>query len=226
MKILILAAMDKEMALLSELLENEKDNTAGNLYYKTGCISGHDILLAKCGIGKVNAALNAYRLIELFGPDLVINSGVAGGAGKMRVGELLVAGSVGYYDVWCGPGTERGQADGYARLFTPYSKVIEIAKKHLGDKNVNYGLIATGDVFVATAEEIEFIHSIYPDAVAVDMESAAIAQACTLTSTEFNIIRVVSDTPGSGENISQYKNFWTEAPAATFNALKTILSNL
>ena len=182
--------------------------------------------MAKCGIGKVNAALNAYRLIKSFGPELVINSGVAGGAGGIKIGELLVAGEVGYYDVWCGPGTERGAADGFARIFTPCKRVIDLAAEKLGEEGVNYGLIATGDVFVSTPEEIDFIHSIYPDAVAVDMESAAIAQTCAMTGVDFNIIRVVSDTPGSGENISQYKNFWQEAPARTFGALKVILENL
>ncbi|MDE6559261.1 MAG: 5'-methylthioadenosine/S-adenosylhomocysteine nucleosidase [Muribaculaceae bacterium] len=226
MKILILAAMDKEMALLSGLLENGVEYNAEGASGVAGRISGHEVLLAKCGIGKVNAALNAYKLITAFGPELVINSGVAGGAGGMKIGQLLVAGKVGYYDVWCGPGTERGAADGYARLFAPCRRVIEIAKKELGEDGVNYGLIATGDVFVSTAEEIQFIHSIYPEAVAVDMESAAIAQTCAMTGVEFNIIRVVSDTPGAGENISQYKNFWQEAPARTFGALRTILAHL
>lgn len=226
MKILILAAMDKEMSLMTSLLEDQCDCDIAGLPTKLGRISGHNVLLAKCGIGKVNAALNSYRLIESFTPDLVINSGVAGGAGGMRIGQLLVASEVGYYDVWCGPGTQRGEADGFSRIFIPDMRFIQVAKEVLSDQDVSYGLIATGDVFVSTSEEIAFIHSVYPEAVAVDMESAAIAQACAIAGVNFNIIRVVSDTPGEAENISQYKNFWQDAPMRTFDAIKKILERL
>ena len=65
---------------------------------------------------------------------------------------------------------------------------------------------------MSTPAEIAFIRSYFPDVKAVDMESAAIAQVCMMTGTPFGIVRVVSDTPGEGENISQYKNFWSEAP--------------
>lgn len=226
MKILILAAMDKEISLLEQLLEDKIATDVDGIPVNEGTISGHDITLAKCGIGKVNAALNAYRLISHIRPDLVINSGVAGGAGGMRIGDLLIAGKVGYHDVWCGPGTHRGQADGQALIFTPYAPVLDIAHRELPAKGVSYGMIATGDIFVSSADEIAAIHAVYPDAVAVDMESAAIAHACSLTATPFNIIRVASDTPGEGENLSQYRNFWTEAPSKTFNAIRTILASL
>lgn len=226
MKILILAAMDKELELLTGLLKGRQEYNDGDLKGVCGEISGHEVLLAKCGIGKVNAALNGYRYITSFRPSLVINSGVAGGVGGMKIGGLLIAGAVGYYDVWCGPGTERGTADGFSRIFKPSEEVLEVAKTTLGDKDVNYGLIATGDVFVSTAEEVAYIRSVYPDAVAVDMESAAIAQACAVANTPFSIIRIVSDTPGSGENLSQYKNFWHDAPERTFEAVRLILENI
>lgn len=229
MKIAILAAMDKEMALLKNILnEAEEVKIEGIKAYK-GKIHNHEVLLSKCGIGKVNAALNTLRIIRGFNPELVINSGVAGGAGGLGIGDLLIAGSVGYHDVWCGPGTIPGTADGYDRLFLPYAETIEIARKHLGDDSksgVSYGLIATGDIFISKKEEIQHIHEVYPEAVAVDMESAAIAHTCTAEGIPFNIIRVVSDTPGEAENISQYKNFWSEAPEKTFQALEVILSHL
>ena len=226
MKIVILAAMDKEVALLKGLLSNSVATRIEDVDVLEGEIGRHSIVLAKCGIGKVNAALNTFKIVKHFSPDLVINSGVAGGAGNSRIGDLLVADAVAYYDVWCGPGTEWGAADGFPRVFTPCRKVIDIVRNDVEAKNVVYGLIATGDKFVSTAEEVAFVRSHFPDAIAVDMESAAIAQTCTSLGVEFNILRVVSDTPGEADNLSQYQNFWSEAPAATFACISAILNAL
>ncbi|MDE6768961.1 MAG: 5'-methylthioadenosine/S-adenosylhomocysteine nucleosidase, partial [Muribaculaceae bacterium] len=126
----------------------------------------------------------------------------------------------------CGPSTEYGEADGCPLYFTPAVNVIKLAASLFKDSDSHYGLICSGDKFISSAEEIAFIRSHFPDVSAVDMESASIAQTCYLTSTPFNIIRVVSDTPGEGENLAQYENFWTDAPQKTFSALKTIIENL
>lgn len=224
MKILILVAMDKELALLTGLLENGNIEDIYGVEYHHGNIGKQEVYIGKCGIGKVNSALRTFEAIQTVKPDLVINSGVAGGAG-LPVGSLLVADRIAYHDVWCGPGTEYGAADGYPVYLTPSSHVLTTAKSHLGDKAA-FGLICSGDKFISTAEEIKFIRSKFPDVQAVDMESASIAQTCISQGIDFSIVRVVSDTPGEGDNISQYQNFWQKAPEITFNAVKTIIINL
>ena len=88
------------------------------------------------------------------------------------------------------------------------------------------GMVASGDIFVSRREEVDHILEVCPDAVAVDMESAAIAHVCWLKSVPFLCIRVISDTPGGADNIAQYENFWTDAPAHTFATLTAILSRL
>ena len=226
MKIAILAAMDKEMALLKTLISNPQETTADGTPCVTGNIGHHDVVLAKCGIGKVNASINTLRVIRAFSPQLVINSGVAGGASGLNVGALVVADAVAYHDVWCGPGTLPGHADGFDRIFLPSPTVLEAARNYLSDPSPVFGLIATGDIFISKAEEISRIREIFPQAVAVDMESAAIAHTCVAEGVEFAIIRVVSDTPGAGENIEQYKDFWTHAPQTTFKAVTNVLEHL
>lgn len=105
MRIVILAAMDKEVALLLPLLSGAVATDLEGVGAHVGKIGDHDVCLLKCGIGKVNSALNAMRAIRAFNPRLVINSGVAGGAdASMKVGSLLVATEAAYHDVWCGPG--------------------------------------------------------------------------------------------------------------------------
>lgn len=221
MKILILAAMDKEINLLIDLLDKPTELTLAGTHTWTGVIGSHQVSISKCGIGKVNSALNTYRLIQLMHPDIVINSGVAGGAG-IPIGTLLVAEKIAYHDVWCGPGTHYGQADENPLFFQTDDKILQLSKEF----KMEYGLICSGDKFISTPEEIAFIKSKFPEVKAVDMESASIAQTCFQCGTPFAIIRVVSDTPGEGENISQYKDFWDKAPKKTFDILSFILSKL
>lgn len=217
--------MQKELQLLISLIDSPEEMNIKGVSLHKGSLGAHEVYISKCGIGKVNSAITAFKVINAVGPDLVINSGVAGGAG-LPVGSLLIANKVAYYDVWCGPGTKYGEADGYPLFMTPSDDVIQLAKKVVGNDSTKFGLICSGDKFVSTAAEIAFIRSHFPDVCAVDMESASIAQTCIYCGVPFSIVRIVSDTPGEGENISQYKNFWDDAPLKTFSAVRTIIESL
>ncbi len=221
MRIAIIAAMSKEMALLMPLLHNQARTTVNGLTFHTGTIGRHDIVLVQSGIGKVNAALTALTLVDTFHPGLVINSGVAGGVGVARVLDVVIPDRVAYHDVWCGPGTEPGQADGMPRCFgCPLPAAV------VDSLGVRRGLLASGDTFVSRPEEVARIRAMYPDAVAVDMESAAIAHVCHIKDVPFVCVRVISDTPGDGDNLSGYENFWTDAPAHTFRTVSALLAQL
>lgn len=228
MKILILVAMDKELNLLLNIMPDHKKLTNCNINYYEGKIGKHLVFAAKCGIGKVNSALNTLRLIREINPDLVINTGVAGGVdGELKIASVLIPDKIAYHDVWCGPGTKYGAADGYDVYFSPDKHVLEIAKNIFkNDAEVKFGLICSGDKFIHTQEEVLEIKNNFPDSKAVDMESASISQTATSESVPFAVIRVMSDTPGKGENISQYNNFWEKAPEKTFNCLVKLLNNL
>ena len=227
MKIGILAAMDKEVALLLPLLEDKRDVELDGRKAYVGRIGANEVCVMKCGIGKVNSALNAYRMIGWFHPELVINSGVAGGAdASMAVGSLLIATEAAYHDVWCGPGTEWGQIDGMPRRFSMDKALVEACRALPGLEDARYGLICSGDRFIRKVDEVDFIKSEFPDALACDMESASIAHACLDKRVPFAVVRVVSDTPGQADNISQYKDFWTTAPEKTFQAVWSIINSL
>ncbi len=174
MKIGILAAMDKEVALLLPLIKDMKEADVDTRKAYIGKIGANEVCVMKCGIGKVSSALNAFRMIEYFHPDLVINSGVAGGAdASMKVGSLLVATEAAYHDVWCGPGTKWGYMDGQPQRFVMDEKVVETCRRHASPE-VRFGLICSGDRFISKVEEVDFIKENYPDAVACDMESASV----------------------------------------------------
>lgn len=229
MKIAIIAAMQKELNLMLSLIPSYKETVINDMTVYEGKIGDHSVVLSQCGIGKVNAALRTSALISNYQPDLVINSGVAGGVSdSIHIGAVLVADRVAYHDVWCGPGTEYGQADGCPLFFLPYEEGMKL----LGDMarssqaDMRFGLLCSGDKFISTPEEVAAIKADFPDALGCDMESAAIAQTCLKEEVPFLIIRVMSDMPGGGENITEYKNFWNDAPARTFETVANLIASL
>lgn len=226
MKIGVIVAMDKELALLLNLLENTTQEKFNGFEFHTGTIGNAEITATKCGIGKVNAAMGTMTLIDKFSPDLIINTGVAGGAGNNAgILDIVVGTRIAYHDVWCGPGTEWGDAAGCPRFFKTAETVSSLAC--LKENNtVKHGLIASGDIFVSDPAVVTRIKELYPDVNAVDMESAAIAQVCFLRNIDFACIRVISDTPGAEDNIAQYENFWEDAPKHTFEKLSQVISEL
>lgn len=215
--------MSKELNLLLDMIHDRSTVTVNDIEFHTGTIGRHEVVAMQCGIGKVNAAIGTLTLIDTFHPALVINTGVAGGTGNgAAILDVVVASGVAYHDVWCGPGTIPGEASGCPRIMDcalPPEFIAELP-------GVKTGLVATGDIFVSKKEEVEHILELYPEAVAVDMESAAIAQVCLLKNVPFICLRVVSDTPGAADNISQYNNFWDDAPRHTFGTLTAILEKL
>lgn len=221
MKIGIIVAMDKELRLLLEAVEDCSSALVNGFTFYSGTMAGREVVAMKCGIGKVNAAIGTLTLIENFHPQIVINSGVAGGTGHgAGILDLVIASEIAYHDVWCGPGTEWGAAAGCPPVFPCPIDAGEMASA-LGAKA---GLIASGDIFVSRAEDVERILGLYPQAIAVDMESAAIAHTCYLKGVPMLCLRIVSDTPGQADNIAQYDNFWSDAPAHAFEAVRRLVA--
>lgn len=217
----IIVAMEKELNLLLPLIENHQKVTINDITFHAGALGNRQVVVLKCGIGKVNAAIATLTLIENFHVGLVINTGVAGGTGnKAGILDVVIADRVAYHDVWCGPGTVEGQAANCPPFFEcPLS-----ADTLESIPGVKHGLIASGDIFVSRPEDTARILTLYPDAMAVDMESAAIAHVCHIKNVPFLAVRVISDTPGAADNISQYENFWEDVPHSTFEALSKILA--
>ncbi len=226
MNIGVIVAMDKELQLLLPLMGEMNEQTIHGFRFYTGSIGQASIVAMKCGIGKVNAALGTATMIDSFSPDLIINTGVAGGTGGTAgILDVVVGTRIAYHDVWCGPGTEWGDAAGCPRFFHTADTVNSLPCLHEGD-TVKHGLICSGDIFVADPAVVAHIRDLYPEVDAVDMESAAIAQVCYLRDVPFACIRVISDTPGADDNIAQYRNFWEEAPRHTFDLLRLVIDQL
>lgn len=219
--------MQKELNLLLPLLSNTTTKTLDGYTIHTGSTGSNKVTVMQCGIGKVNATIGTVTLLNNFDLDLVINTGVAGGADKsVNVMDIIIGEEIAHHDVWCGPGTIYGEASGYPLYFKSDAAAMKLVEE-TGNKRIKTGLICSGDKFIADIEEVNFIKKNFAKALAVDMESASIAQVCHLRNVPFFCIRVISDSPGANnDNIAQYENFWDEAPKQTFGIIKDLLQKI
>lgn len=221
MKIGIIVAMQKEQALILPMLSDVESHSAGSISYEKGRIGDNEVAVMQSGIGKVNAAIGAVSLIDTFRPDVIINTGVAAGAGdNVSVMDLIVADKLVHHDFWC-IGEEWGQVPGMPRFFPALVPAIATSR---GAKR---GLIATGELFISRKAEVDAIRSHFPVVLAIDMESTAIAQACYQRGVPFICFRVISDSPWcSNDNAGDYEEFWNDAPAKSFELVREILLGL
>lgn len=197
MNIAILGAMREEIEpVLATIGEYEKHDYAGNIYY-TATFAGHNLVIAYSKIGKVFSSMSATIMIERFGAEVLLFSGVAGAINpSLKIGDLIMASSLVQHDVDI-------TAFGHPYGFIPESsvnidsdeKLRDIAKsvaKKMGIE-LGEGVIATGDQFVASSEKKDFIQKTF-NADALEMEGASVATVCHNYSVPFFILRAISDS--------------------------------
>lgn len=227
MKIGIITAMSSEQKQLASQLENRTERTEGPFTYIEGTIRKNTVILIQCGIGKVNAAAGSVELIRNFQPDCIISTGVAGGIDTcLKVMDVVVSRQIVYHDVWCGEGNAYGQIQGLPTYFNGNDTLYQCALSLDTETAIHGGLICSGDKFITERKELESIKGNFPDGLAVDMESAAIAQVCYLYNVPFISFRIISDTPGAEKHLEQYQNFWGEMADRSFRITETFLKAL
>lgn len=227
MKIGIITAMSSEQKQLANQLENPTERKEGPFTYTEGTIKNNTIILMQCGIGKVNAAAGAVEMIRNFAPDCIISTGVAGGIDScLNVMDVVVSSRIVYHDVWCGEGNAYGQIQGLPLYFTGNETLYQCAISLDTETAIHGGLICSGDKFITDRQELETIKANFPEGLAVDMESASIAQVCHLYEVPFISFRIISDTPGAEKHLEQYKNFWGEMTDRSFHVTEAFLKAL
>ena len=227
MKLGIITAMGSEYDQLAQLLADKVEQNEGRHQYITGHLGDNELVLMQCGIGKVNAAAGTADLIHAHHPDCIISTGVAGGIDKcLKVMEVVVSSRIVYHDVWCGEGNAYGQVQGLPLYFEGNRTLLDCALGLASETRIHDGLICTGDKFITDRTELNEIKKQFPDGLAVDMESGAIAHVCYLNKISFISFRIISDTPGVKDHYKQYLNFWEEAPKRSFEMIKVLITAL
>lgn len=212
----IMSAMHEELAaVLAAMPDEQRVRVAGRDFW-VGHWQGHDVVVVLSRIGKVAAATTATALIERFKIDALVFTGAAGGlAADVQVGDVVVASSFVQHDMDASPLFPKYEVPLYGRsrfdtdadlsqaLVSAASQVLSDPAQHLGAQaisdfhllspRVHQGLIASGDRFVSTTTESQNLQRSLPDALAVEMEGAAVVQVCLDYGVPFAAVRTISD---------------------------------
>ena len=212
---IVSALAAEQQGLIGLLADPQSVQHAGREFW-TGTLHGQPVVLALSRIGKVAAATTATALIERFGVRRIVFTGVAGGLGPgVKVGDVVVASHFLQHDMDASPLFPRhevplygcsefaGDANLNAMLLIAVNQVLmrisglfdeKTRLEHgLDGARVHQGLVISGDRFVATSAESRALQAALPNALAVEMEGAAVAQVCHDYDLPFAAVRTISD---------------------------------
>lgn len=216
----IIGAMDIEVdGIVASMSDVEKKEISGITFYK-GTLKNACAVVAKCGIGKVFAAMCAQTMILEFNPDVIVNTGVAGSlGGGVGVLDVVIADKVVQHDMDTSAiGDPYGLISGINVIYIDADKCaansLASACQSLGYK-CHSATVASGDRFIAQNSDKELIKERF-GARACEMEGAAIGQVCYVNGTKFAILRAISD--GEGAEM----DYMTFAPLAASRSIEII----
>ncbi len=216
----IIGAMDIEVDALADSMSRKKVTEISGIKFYQGKLCGKDVVIAKCGIGKVFASICAQTMIMEFKPSVIINSGVAGTLTReLGVLDIAIAKNVAQHDMDTSAiGDPVGLISGinvvYIDANNDVVSALENACKALNYKALS-GTVASGDKFVASYEDKNRIATTF-GAIACEMEGASIGQTCYVNNVPFGILRAISD--GEGAELD-YQEF---APLAAKQSIEIV----
>lgn len=239
-RIAIMGALDQEIAILLDSMKSTKKVNRGGIVFYTGKLKGKKVVVLKAGVGKVNASYSTAVLTENFNPSMLIFTGVAGGLHPEAMpGDIVIGTKLVQYDF--------GQEDSTGFSVAPFRKLTggnheelyidadqDLISKSIAaadqmefvplsgrEPKLFSGVIATGDVFVSSNEKAVWLFEEY-DALATEMEGAAIAHICRTLGIPFVIIRSCSDNANNHARM----NFNQFVGPASVNSARLVMGIL
>ena len=216
----IIGAMDEEVAKIVEAMEIERQEDKACMSFKAGKLNGKDVVVVRSGIGKVNAAVCTQILVDDFGVDYVINTGIAGSLkAEINIADMDASGF----------GYPLGQIPRMDVLsFEADKHLIDVAKeacaKVLPEIGTHIGRVVSGDQFISDKAVKERISANF-DGYCTEMEGAAIAQAAYLNKVPFVILRAISDKADDSATMD-YPTFEKQAIENSVKLIKELVGQI
>lgn len=224
----VIGAMREEVELLEAALERPLAERQGPYEWSRGLLEGQEVLIARCGIGKVNAAALTQALLAR-GANRVLFTGVAGAVDPtLAVGDVVIGADAVQHDVDVTElGYAPGEVPGSGTIFPADPLLVSAAAaaaRSVVTSEVRVGRIASGDAFVARSDSASRIRNLF-GAAATEMEGAAVAQLCHLWGAPFVIVRVISDNADRSANVD-FRAFTEEAAVSAASVTRELLKRL
>lgn len=230
MKTGIIGAMDQEVDSLKRELRDAVSTTIAGMEFCEGSLDGQQAVIVKCGIGKVNAGTCAQLLINVFGTDRIINTGVAGSLdAAIDIGDIVVSTDAVQHDFDLTPlGYAAGELDGIGSpslTADPHMRALAVdaVKQCAPEIHVFEGRVCTGDQFISSAEQKTSISGRF-GGLCCEMEGGAIAQVCCQNKIPFVIIRAISDKADGSADMS-FAEFVQEAAVRCASITRYMVSH-
>ena len=225
----IIGAMEDEVAALKEAMEVQETIEKASMIFCKGMLCGKEVVVVRSGIGKVNAGICAQILVDRFGVDVLINTGIAGSLdAKIDIGDMVISTDALHHDMDASEfGYPVGQVPRMEVLSFPadetlVKKAVQASEKANPDIHTFTGRIASGDQFIASREVKErIVKNFHP--LCVEMEGAGIAQAAYLNQVSYVIIRAISDKADNSAHVD-YPTFEQQAIAHSVRLVKELLT--
>jgi adenosylhomocysteine nucleosidase len=219
----IVSAMHEELRALLPLLDRPQTVRLAGRDFHQGEIHGQAVVLVLSGIGKVAAATTAVLLMHAFNARQLVFTGVAGGLRDgVAVGDVVVARQLLQHDMDASPLFPRFEVPltGCSRFAADagLADALAAAVRRIPGARLHEGLIVSGDRFVSSAAESAALRGLLPDALAVEMEGAAVAQACADFERPFAVVRTISDRADDTAHVD-FARFIEEVASATTRAV-------
>lgn len=227
----LMGAMDEEIALLLERVEGQNTVIHAGISFVTGQLHGKEVVVCKSGVGKVNAAATTQVLVDRFGADTILFTGVAGAVHpELNIGDIVISSSCQQHDMDVTP-------LGFARGIIPYQdvsdfpadkKLIRLAEeacsKLCEDNNFIVGKVLSGDQFISDYDYVRELHETM-DGACVEMEGAAVAQVCQMNGVPYVILRSMSDKADGTADVN-FAEFTVLAARHSFEILNEMVAGL
>lgn len=230
-KIGIIGAMQVEVDGLVKKMENSSSKKVAGVTYYSGKLCGVNVVVARSGIGKVNAAIAATVMAQDFGVTSIINTGIAGSlSNELNIGDIVLSTDCLEHDMDAtGFGYKRGVIPQMADSdFKASESLLEAAKKAaaevLTDINVKAGRVVSGDQFISDDAKKKELKELF-NPMCTEMEGAAIAHAAAVNGVEFLVVRAISDKADGSANMD-YEKFEKLAVENSVKLITAMLSKL
>ena len=223
----IIGALEEETSMLKKDMEIKNSCVIAGCEFVSGVLNGRDIVITRCGMGKVNAAACTAAMISSYSPDIIISTGVGGSLDdSISVFDIMIATDVVQHDYdLTSLGYPPAQVD---RFDSPYfvcdkkiSNAIKKSAEQLGYTS-HFARFATGDRFIDLPEDKNRLAEAFGARVC-DMETGAIAQVCALHGVRFAGIRTISDSSSGESSAAQFQKFLSQAAAHSVSIVENIL---